>query len=495
MSSSARRPNSMPATPSTTRSARAETAVLIGRSPDVRLKPDTGRGDRLQPVVRASRAPSPQLGRDRGQHLVQVADDRVVGDRHDRRLRVGVDREDPLRALGSRRCAGSHRRRRRRCRCRARSCCPSARPDPCAGASRTSSPPASSRPRRRAGRRAPRPTAKPSAEPTPRPPVTTTFASASETPPAGGATRSRTRTTRSASASSGVNVSTEPGRAGLDGGDRVRRDRQERAPGVQPRLLEQAAAPADARQRERVAGRHRRAVRRQRLAEAHGRARHRVGGGGRPGRDDRGRADAIRHAAEDRRPGVGRERVERVVLGDVGHDGRHALRRLAPPGPIRSACVSPPRPAASASACSETSVATPSACSTRTRFIDATPICSRSSTTAAAASGPRPSTSACFASPSGTTSRERSSREAGRAGVVASSGLRPARIRPGHRRVARQVQPLEHGHAPRAAAARRRRGRRRPPARSGPQPPSTTTLLSPVAQGRPSAYATRRPTW
>ena len=61
------------------------------------------RGGRALQASRSSATPRPppQLGRDRRQHLVQVADDGVVGDRHDRRLRVGVDREDPLRALAA----------------------------------------------------------------------------------------------------------------------------------------------------------------------------------------------------------------------------------------------------------------------------------------------------------------------------------------------------------------------------------------------------------
>ena len=47
-------------------------------------------------------APPPQLRRHRRHHLVQIPDHRVVGDRHDRRLGVGVDGQDPLRALGAR---------------------------------------------------------------------------------------------------------------------------------------------------------------------------------------------------------------------------------------------------------------------------------------------------------------------------------------------------------------------------------------------------------
>ena len=53
--------------------------------------------------------------------------------------------------------------------------------------------------------------AKFSAEPTPRPPLTTTFASASEIPPVDAATVSVTRTTRSAALSDGVCSSTAAG--------------------------------------------------------------------------------------------------------------------------------------------------------------------------------------------------------------------------------------------------------------------------------------------
>ena len=52
---------------------------------------------------RASLWPShlPELGRDRGDDLVQVADHRVVGVREDRRLGIVVDREQRLRALAA----------------------------------------------------------------------------------------------------------------------------------------------------------------------------------------------------------------------------------------------------------------------------------------------------------------------------------------------------------------------------------------------------------
>ena len=125
----------------------------------------------------------------------------------------------------------------------------------------------------------------------------------------------------------------------------------------------------------------------------------------------------------------------------------------------------------------------------------ATPICSSRSTTAGAASAPSPRTSACLALPSGTTRRTRSRREAGRARRrrvdAASTGPHAA----GHRRVARQVEALEHRHdggqrqrVDVAAAARLLLA-------AHAAPPSTATPLRPVAHGRPSARATRRPTW
>ena len=46
----------------------------------------------------------PDLGADRRADLVQVADHRVVGDGHDRRVRVRVDREDSLRRLAPTMC-------------------------------------------------------------------------------------------------------------------------------------------------------------------------------------------------------------------------------------------------------------------------------------------------------------------------------------------------------------------------------------------------------
>ena len=76
---------------------------------------------------------------------------------------------------------------------------------------------------------------------------------------------------------------------------------------------------------------------------------------------------------------------------------------------------------------------------------DATPICSRRSTTAAAASAPLPRTSACFDSPGRNDepgSFEALRRALGRAHV---EGLAPGAHAPRHRRVPRQVEPFENG--------------------------------------------------
>ena len=187
--------------------------------------------------------------RDRGHDLVQVADHRVVGAGEDRRLGVGVDREDLLRALAAGDVLGGAA-------------------DPArdvevgrdlragladlvgvrapAGARHDAR--AADR-ARRAGRRAPRGSPKPSAEPTPRPPLTTTFASASETPPV-----------------DVVDALGDPhgaGRLAERGRERLDRRRAGRLGGgtacgatvssgsgaVDARLLEQAAAPAHARDR------------------------------------------------------------------------------------------------------------------------------------------------------------------------------------------------------------------------------------------------------
>ena len=75
-------------------------------------------------------------------------------------------------------------------------------------------------------------------------------------------------------------------------GDRVRSDGQQRPACVQARLLEQAAAPADAGERDRITGPDCSAIRRQRLAKAGRRTCHGVGGVLGSGCDDGCRADS-----------------------------------------------------------------------------------------------------------------------------------------------------------------------------------------------------------
>ena len=70
--------------------------------------------------------------------------------------------------------------------------------------------------------------AKPSAEPTPRPPVTTTFASASETPPVAGGDAVAHPDDEVGVGELGANVLDRAGAPGRLGGDRVRRDGQQR---------------------------------------------------------------------------------------------------------------------------------------------------------------------------------------------------------------------------------------------------------------------------
>ena len=114
---------------------------------------------------------------------------------------------------------------------------------------------------------------------------------------------------------------------------------------MEARLLEQAAAPADAGQESgspgvtetqfAASGSPRRAAARAIASVAWPDA----------GCDDRRRADPLGRRADDRGPGVGSERVERVVLGNVDDRSGMSAAASAPPGPISSAWVSPPRPA------------------------------------------------------------------------------------------------------------------------------------------------------
>ena len=151
----------------------------------------------------------------------------------------------------------------------------------------------------------------------------------------------------------------------------MRRHRQERALGVQSRLLQQAAAPPDARQLERLAGARRDAVRGQRLVGTRGGAGEHLVAALAPGRDDDRGAQPLGRVADDAGPRVRCVGVERVVLGHVcGRDAvrAEARRGLTPAGPTSRASMAPPcaSPRARVSACSETSVGSPSLWSQRT---------------------------------------------------------------------------------------------------------------------------------
>ncbi len=89
--------------------------------------------------------------------------------------------------------------------------------------------------------------AKPSAEPTPRPPLTTTLASARETPPAAGRVELDDADGELGLGQLGdERLDPRAARGGL-GGDDVRRDGEERRRAVDPGLLEKAPTPSLAR--------------------------------------------------------------------------------------------------------------------------------------------------------------------------------------------------------------------------------------------------------
>ena len=199
------------------------------------------------------------------------------------------------------------------------------------------------------------------------------------------------------------------------------------------RLLEQRAAPADARQ---LVAAHLGHVRGERQVELRGDVREHL-------------VAAVRARADDV--------VAACRLDDRRRPGRPARtgRRPSPRARRRRAT-----PRASA----------PAARARRRRFDEderhATPSCCITSTTRGAAAGPSPRISACLREPSGTTSRSFSSFDAGRStGTrVERLGLR-AQLRR-HRRIARQVQAFLHRHDRRQRRRRTRRGRPAPPARS-----------------------------
>src|SRR5215207_4641812 len=91
-SSFARLANSVPLAARSAASATAPSATSMGAAPFRARRPRT--------AVR-SRPRLPELLRDRGNHLGEIADHRVVGVREDWRLGVGVDGEDLLRALAA----------------------------------------------------------------------------------------------------------------------------------------------------------------------------------------------------------------------------------------------------------------------------------------------------------------------------------------------------------------------------------------------------------
>ena len=164
----------------------AEEEAARDRAAPTRTSPESGRAHDALTTCGADRR------RHRGEDLVHVADHGVVRAREDRRLAVGVDREDPLRSLAAR-----HVLRRPGDPTRDVEVGCDLRPGladlvgvraPAGHGDRPEHPTAP--PSREASSST---GAKPSAEPAPRPPETTTLASASEMPPVAAPTRSTTR--------------------------------------------------------------------------------------------------------------------------------------------------------------------------------------------------------------------------------------------------------------------------------------------------------------
>ena len=202
---------------------------------------------------------------------------------------------------------------------------------------------------------------------------------------------------------------------------------------MQTRLLEQAAAPADARQFQGLGALDGGAVGREGLVEPGGHvAQHlvaAVGAGGHHG----ARACALERVGHAARPGPGRIGAEALVLGHqrAGHAGRAQLRRgLA---------------AALAHQQRRERLAAREVARERERLqrqlVDlaalvlhegqyahhATPRSRITPTTAGAASAPSPRISACLPGPPGTTRRSFSRRESGRSGELFSTGFWRAR--------------------------------------------------------------------
>ena len=370
---------------------------------------DRERGGRARP--RRPRGYAPLAfrisARDRRHDLVQVADHAVVGAREDRRLAVGVDREQLLGALAAGHVLGRAADPARDVDLgrdlRARS----GRPGRCAAASRRSSPRASSRPRRRAAPRAPRSPRSP--RPSRRRGRRRRRLRRRERDAGARRLRPARRTTTGAVARAASVATLDPiaaGSAATACGATVSSSGE---PWTR-RLLEQAAAPAHARDRRRVAGRDRSAVRGHRLVEDRGDVREHLVAAVGPGRRSRRRRALGRRLGERPRPGGRRvsRRVDRhrtaTSLAERRARTRPPAGRARRPGPRRRR-GSPLR-------------ALPARAGPRRR--------------PARPPAPLPSTCTCLPEPGGSTSRTISSRGVGPARASsASSGLRLARSRPG----------------------------------------------------------------
>src|SRR5216683_2859791 len=227
--------------------------------------------------------------------------------------------------------------------------------------------------------------ANPSFEPTPRPPLTTTFASASDTPPAGGATCSETLTIRSRLSSSSMNLLTS---ASIGAGPCVTRNVYG-ATVMSGRGLWRAAVSSRLpphRLRTRPTGFPGVAA---------------VGAGGEHGRH----IEVVGAALKDRRDRIGCEGLDRI--------GMHSMKG-ASPRPRECQCLQRGL-----------------AVLHQNQDAQTRPMSRSISTTAGAAGGPKPSALVWRPGPPGTTRSISRSRDSGRAGEEVATGLRPARMRPG----------------------------------------------------------------
>ena len=279
--------------------------------------------------------------------------------------------------------------------------------------------------------------AKPSAEPTPAPAGDDDLRvgqrdAAGRRP----STRSATRTTRSRSASSGVNGSTAAGAgAGRLGGDRVRRHRQEQRRGVRrasssrlpPHRIRVTSSGSPGLDRDAVGG--------QRHVEHGGGVGEHLVAALAPGRDDGRRRPAgrpCRRRCAPTRP-VRRRRARRArPRGGATPCAPSPAAASRPPGPTSRASIDrPASPRARVSACSATSSAR-RRCSTENEQPSRPPpvraACRRlPGRRRHPRRAPRP---ACPCPPARRAAPSRAATP-GRSGVAVSSGLRPARMRPG----------------------------------------------------------------